>query len=1091
MIGQKFGHYRIVEQIGVGGMGVVYRAYDERLDRTVAIKVLAPGVVAGEAAQKRFRREALALARINHPNIATLYDTGSENGTDYLVMEDIEGIALSEHIASDPLPISEVLSLAVQICEGLAAAHDRGIVHRDLKPGNMRLTPDRRLKILDFGLAERSAGPSQLGVTITSTQVQEMGGTIPYMAPEQLQGQPADKRSDLWAFGAVLYELSCGQRPFPGDVATAVAADIIHKPPAPPRTVRPEIPVDLERIILKCLEKKPAMRYLSARAVQQDLEDLRTGTTSRNLEILSKTKSTTPWSTILAGIAVLVFGLAIGAWFVWHLGEKGGKQNARRSIAVLQFRNLTGRPSEQWVSTALSEMLTTELAAGEQLRTLPGEDVIHAERDLNIADSVSLGENTLSQLRQRLGSDLVVVGSYLDMNGQMRVDIRLQDAKTGSMVANFSETGTEEQLLNIVSRVGSSLRASCGIRDLTPAQSDNLRAFLPANSQSARLYAEGLERMRAFDPAAAREKFEAMIDADPTNALAHSALSSAWSQLGYDRKAVDEAKKAFDLSRNLSREDSLAIEGAYYVADKKWDKAIESYRTLFAFFPDNVEYGLNLADSQVSGGKAHDALGTLNTMRQVSSQANAQKQAKSKNNSNNNNNDDPRIDLAQAQAATALSDYRLALSAAGQAAAAAIRQGARLEHGQALLQQCWAFRNLGQLEEAKHAGQQAREIFTNSGYLRGQARSLTCIANVADDQGDLALAQQMHEAALSLAKSIGARIDIAGALNNLGNVLGERGKLEESNARYQEAISVATEIGDQGDELRARSNLGNNLIVLGQFESAQKALEGSLAIAREIGDQQGVVESLINLGTVSYSLGDLAKSEKQLSEALSSSRSLGLRADSAFALNALGDIMLAEDKLTAAENNYQEALEISKQLDQKEAMAIGQLSMASLALERDDLPGAENTARAVVQKTHEQGNTEQEMLAHILLAKTLTLGGKLDDAQSELAATSKLPARNETTKLIWSITAGELLARQGKKKDAARVLLEAQLRAQTMKYIPGQFLARLTQIESGTVDTGHRAPQDLAQDATKLGFQLIARKAEEAGGRRPPASAAH
>jgi serine/threonine protein kinase len=260
MIGQKFSHYRIVEQIGSGGMGLVYRAYDERLDRTVAIKLLPPGLLEGEAAQKRFQREAQALARINHPNIATLYDVGSENGSDYLVMEDIPGITLEARIQAGPLPVAEVLSLAIQICEGLAAAHERGIIHRDLKPGNMCLTPDGRLKILDFGLAERAAAPSQDGATVTATQVQEMSGTVPYMAPEQLQGQPADLRSDLWAVGAVLYELSCGRRPFPGNVSTAIAADIIHKLPATPRYLRPEIPVGLEQVILKCLEKDPSNR---------------------------------------------------------------------------------------------------------------------------------------------------------------------------------------------------------------------------------------------------------------------------------------------------------------------------------------------------------------------------------------------------------------------------------------------------------------------------------------------------------------------------------------------------------------------------------------------------------------------------------------------------------------------------------------------------------------------------------------------------------------------------------------------------------------------------------------------------------------
>ncbi len=1252
MIGQKFNHYRIIEEIGAGGMGVVYRAYDERLDRTVAIKVLPPGLL-DEAAQKRFRREALALARINHPNIATLHDVGTESGTDYLVMEDIQGITLEERIQKGPLPIPEVLALAIQMCEGLAAAHERGIIHRDLKPGNIRLTPDGRLKILDFGLAERAAGPSPAGATVTTTQTQETSGTIPYMAPELLQGQPADVRSDLWAVGAVLYELSCGRRPFPGNVSTAVAADIIHKQPVTPRYFRPEIPGGLETVILKCLDKKPSSRYVSARAVLQDLSELSTGASSsrpaprptslsetpsmeiahvlfmdivsystlpmddqehvlrdlqekvrsnqefiaaqmedrlirlptgdgmalvffkdaeapvrcaldlaRNLgemklrmginsgpvyrvadinanhnvagaginmaqrvmdcgdaghilvskataDVLAQVKNWRPalhdlgeaevkhgarihifnlWQDGagnpevpkkiqhatkrrrmgVAGIAALVLGSALAIWLLVHFGKVGGGQGkARRSIAVLGFRNLTGKPADEWISTALSEMLTTELAAGEQLRTLPGEDVTRAKLDLNLSESESLSEKTLAQLRKRLGSDMVVVGSFFDMNGQVRVDIRLQDTGAGGTLANFSETGTEAQLLDLVNRMGSSLREHCGIRDLTPVQSANLRASLPANTEAARLYAEGIERMQEFDPAAAREKFEAMIIADPNNAVAHRALSEAWAQLGYDSKALDEAKKAFDLSRDLSREDHLSIEGAYYVAAKKWDNAIDAYRNLFGFFPDNLEYGLRLSDAQVSAGKGQDALATVAKIRQGVSQKMS----------------DPRIDMAEARAATALSDYRSAQAAASRAADAAVRQGARLERAQALLQQCWALRNLGQLEGAKRAGEQAREIFGDTRYARGQARSLTCMADVFDDQGDLEKAQQMHEMALSLGQSIGARLEIAGALNNLGKVLSERGQLEESNSKYQAAVSVATEIGDRDDELRARNNIGANYMTLGQFQNAQKSLESALTLARTIGDQQGAIDSLINLGMVSFSLGNFASSEQQLNEALQLSRTLGLRADSASALAALGDVMLARDNLTAAESDYRESLEISKALGEKDSVAAGRLSVAEVALERRDFTSAENTTREVAQDSHAQGNSEREMAARNLLAKTLMGEGRLDAADTELKAASQVPAREEVSKLTWAITAGQLLARRGKKTDAERLLSQSLVQATKMEYVPGMFEIRLAMIEI-RIDAGDRSRsvpelRALIRDANARGFHLVERKAQE------------
>src|SRR5689334_2721233 len=213
-VGQTLGHYRIIEQIGAGGMGVVYRARDEHLERDVAIKVLPVGTLADEGGRKRFRKEALALAKLNHPNIATIFEFSSQNGKDYLVTEYISGQTLDEKLATDALSEKEVVGLGIQLAQGLSAAHEHDIVHRDLKPANLRLTSDGRLKVLDFGLAQLMPHASEIGMTATLTQSQEVTGTLPYMAPEQLRGDPAEARTDIWAAGAVLYEMATGHRPF-------------------------------------------------------------------------------------------------------------------------------------------------------------------------------------------------------------------------------------------------------------------------------------------------------------------------------------------------------------------------------------------------------------------------------------------------------------------------------------------------------------------------------------------------------------------------------------------------------------------------------------------------------------------------------------------------------------------------------------------------------------------------------------------------------------------------------------------------------------------------------------------------------------
>ncbi|MGH9813733.1 MAG: serine/threonine-protein kinase, partial [Candidatus Acidiferrales bacterium] len=276
MIGKTLGHYRIVEKIGAGGMGEVYRARDDRLERDVALKVLPAGTLADEASRQRFRKEALALARLNHPNIATVHDFNTQEGTDFLVMELVSGTSLSEKLAAGPLPEKEALRLGSQLAEGLAAAHEQNVVHRDLKPANLRVTPDGRLKILDFGLAKLFRPARDDAVTAEGLSHSQAGvaGTIPYMSPEQLRGEAVDLRTDIYAAGCVLYEMATGRRPFQETLSTALTDAILHKPAPPPGRLQPDLSSDLERIILKCLEKDPENRYQSAKELLVDLRRL-------------------------------------------------------------------------------------------------------------------------------------------------------------------------------------------------------------------------------------------------------------------------------------------------------------------------------------------------------------------------------------------------------------------------------------------------------------------------------------------------------------------------------------------------------------------------------------------------------------------------------------------------------------------------------------------------------------------------------------------------------------------------------------------------------------------------------------------------
>ena len=1074
MIGKTISRYRILEQIGAGGMGVVYRARDEQLERDVAIKVLPPGMLADPAARRRFRKEALSLARVNFPNIATIHEFGSEDGIDFLVTEYIPGTTLDAKLRATKMPLAEVLHLGTQLAQGLAAAHQHGIVHRDLKPGNLRITPDGRLKILDFGLAQFAPQPSELGETATLTRSTELTGTLPYMAPEQLKGEAADPRSDLWAAGAVLYEMAAGERPFRQGNSALLINAILNDQPAPPSAVSPGLPTNLDNIILKALEKDPARRYQSASEMYIDLERLAHPTASgmridtspatTRVGFKERLRARTFWKIALP--ALLVAGILAGGYLAWRphgvTREVRLVPTGRRSIAVLGFKNLSGRDDQKWLSGALSEMLTVDLAAGDQLKTVAGENVARAKADLALTESDSFSPETLKSIYQRLGSDLVVLGSYLEVGGEVRVDVRVQDAAKGETVATLSSSMPEPKLLELVKHLGGQLREKCGAAALTGEEAAQVQAAQPSSPDTARLYAEGVARLQSFDNLGAREVLERAVAAEPSNALAHLALARAWGQLGYDAKAESEAKRAFELSRNLSRKESLLIEANYREAARDWGRAVELYKSLWTFYPDELEYGLRLADVQIAAGQSEDASSTVIGLWQVAEPM----------------REDPRIDLAEARVRASLGNYQPAIVAAQAAAKKAAQTGGRFLHAQALLEQCEVLQQVGQYEAAKAMAQQANETFRQAGDFRSQAKSLTCIANVAADQGNMADARSMHEKALALARQIGAQNDIAGALINLGNLLATDGEMDESTRNYREALAVAQAAGDNSDALLAQSNLGVNLVSQGALEEARKQFELSTKTAQTMGDQSRVVEAQINLGMVASLQGQLENARQHVEAALRQSRESNLRSDEATCLAALGDLLVAQDDLAAAAKRYQESLDLRTQLGEKGSIASTQVARALLAIEANRAADAEPLARAAAEEFKMEKSPAQELAALDVLAQSLLAQNKGSDAAAEVARAAELKVSDIPTQLSFEITRGRVAAHSG--EDGVSRVLAAEQHARQFGMLPFELQARLAVAEMQAAKGGLAlgSVQSLRGDALRLNYRLIARKAE-------------
>ena len=454
--------------------------------------------------------------------------------------------------------------------------------------------------------------------------------------------------------GAVLYEMATGARPFRESQPAALLNAILNSTPPAARELNRQLSPGFEAIVNKALEKNPSRRYQTARELSSDLERLIAGARPEGIKAR---RSLLLW----AGIFMMLIALVIGAVLKRRsLGRAGFKQ--RRTVAVLGFKNLNGNPSDAWISLALSEMLTTELGATGQLRTISEENVARMKADLSLPESESLARETLTKVERVLGTDMVVLGSYLNIGGQIRVDLRVQDTASGEIVAMTPAQGSATQFLELVKQAGESLRQNCGAGPLSADERAAARALDPASPDALRFYAEGLARMRDFDFLGARDLLQRAIAADQSYPLAHSALASVWSQLGYDENANEEVKKAFEMSAGLPRKDKLSVEAAYRKQNHDWEKALDLYHSLWTFFPDELDYGLELVDAQISAGKGVEGFATIETLRSPAARF----------------RDDPRIDMAEAAAAEAVSDYKKEQTALVRVIAKAERQGSRL-----------------------------------------------------------------------------------------------------------------------------------------------------------------------------------------------------------------------------------------------------------------------------------------------------------------------------------------------------------------------------------------------------------------------------
>jgi DNA-binding winged helix-turn-helix (wHTH) protein/tetratricopeptide (TPR) repeat protein len=779
-------------------------------------------------------------------------------------------------------------------------------------------------------------------------------------------------------------------------------------------------------------------------------------------------------------VAVLMTIAATAGYVLWlHSSAKSGKQKSevgvpairlRPSVAVIGFRNLSGRSESEWLSVAITEMLSTELEAGRMLRLVSAENIVRTKRELALVNTDSLSPDILLQLHKNLGADFVILGSYTSIGkpgaGRIRLDVHLLDARTGEAITANAVSGQDDRLFELINDAGAQLRQQVGAGALSSVQLVTIRASLPTSSAAARFYADGLSKLRGYDYMSARDLLQRAVSLEPSHALAHSALAAAWKPLGYDSKAQDEAKKAWELSSGVEREKQLWIEGYYRETIADWDRAIEIYRTLSEFFPDDVEYGLRLAETQSTAGKASDALLTISRLGKLPKEI----------------ADDPRLDLQEAFAANQLSDYQHLQRASASAATKAAQRGARLLLAQAKLYESTAARNLKDLDGARQLDDAAQHIYEDLDDKYGATRARLRLSDLLWQEGQIADSDAIAEQCLKVFRALGAKREMAFALDGIGGGLIQLGHLDEATRYYDEALAVQREIGNKRGVAMELNNIGVILQQKGDLNAALKTDEETRDAYRTIGDDDGLSSALNNIAEIRMEQGDLAEAKKMFTESLLLREKLANESDVAESLHNLAELLRYTGDVAESEKKYDAALAIRQRRGAAGAVAESQVGKADLFLDMDKATEAEPLARAAAAQFKNEQQISQEASARATLAEALLRLGKLEEAKVEIVHASDLDMKNadHETHLKTEIVASEILSIGSPDKALSRLRIaihDAEASGLFVRKLQASLTALEIEMKSGRTTIAHSRSETLQKEAAAKGFLLFSRKA--------------